>query len=391
MADAVLVLGSATPSVESYYLASTGEYRLVEMPERILGRALPKSTVVDLRTNGDKAKVDIFSEALMDSLADRLRRGEQSILFLNRRGFASFILCRECGYTAQCPHCSVALTLHVSDRSLRCHHCNYRRPAPTVCPNCNGTRIYPFGLGTERLEAEVHTRFPEARVLRMDRDTTSTKNAHSRLYRAFRQGEADILIGTQMVAKGLDFPGVTLVGVIAADMGLNVPDFRAAERTFQLLTQVAGRAGRGEQPGEVLLQTFNPDHYAITTARDQDYAGFYAQEIDFRRELGYPPFGVLVNLISTDTDATVAETRARRAVAAVAHVVKREKREKWNVEVLGPSPAPLARLKSRFRWHAIVRGAEEAQVHTAVRAGVEALPIADRDALTVDVDPYGMA
>lgn len=386
--DAVLVLGSATPSVESYYLGTLGEYRLVEMPERIPGRQMPTVRVVDLRTPEKGEKPGLFTTPLLDALSERLERGEQSILFLNRRGFASFILCRDCGYTACCPHCSVSLTLHLTDHTLRCHHCNHRRAAPSVCPQCQGNRIRPFGLGTERIEAEARAHFPNARVLRMDRDTTAAKDAHARLYRAFREGSADILIGTQMVAKGLDFPGVTLVGVVAADGGLNIPDFRAAERTFQLLTQVAGRAGRGDRPGEVIVQTFNPEHYAVTAARDQDFAAFFRQEIDFRRELGYPPFGTLVNVLSTDADAGVAEERARRAAAAIARAVRREE---WAVEVLGPAPAPLARIKRRFRWQTVVRGPDDASVQAAVRAGVEALPASDRAALAVDVDPVGMA
>ncbi|NLC55591.1 MAG: primosomal protein N', partial [Armatimonadetes bacterium] len=311
--DAVLLLGSATPSVESYTLARQGEYRLVSMPERIPGRTLPTVRVVDLRAGGSIGTPAILSPELREAIADRLQRGEQTILFLNRRGFASFLLCRDCGYTARCPHCSVSLTLHAADRSLRCHHCNHRRPAPATCPQCQGDRLRPFGLGTERVEAEVQACFPTARLLRMDRDTTAAKDAHVRLYRAFRSKEAEILIGTQMVAKGLDFPGVTLVGVVAADAGLNVPDFRAAERTFQLLTQVAGRAGRGDRPGEVLIQTFNPEHYAIVAASQHDFEAFYAREVDFRRELGYPPFGALVNLLATDVDPAAAEARAGRA------------------------------------------------------------------------------
>jgi len=247
--------------------------------------------------------------------------------------------------------------------------------------------VLPFGLGTERVEAAVHAHLPEARVLRMDRDTTGGKNAHARFYRAFRAGEAEILIGTQMVAKGLDFPGVTLVGVISADAGLNVPDFRAAERTFQLLTQVAGRAGRGERAGEVIIQTYNPEHYAVMAACKQDYEGFYAQEIQFRRELGYPPFGVLAVVLSIDPDSAVAEGRAGRAGASIARVARRHG---WPVEVLGPAPAPLARIKQRYRWQLIVRGPDDEQVHSAIREGMALLPAADQDALIVDVDPMTM-
>ncbi|MDH7568387.1 MAG: primosomal protein N', partial [Armatimonadota bacterium] len=258
-ADALLVLGSATPSVESYYLATQGEYRLIEMRERVAGRALAAVEVVDLRTR-DGSRTGVLSARLKEALAERLARGEQSILFLNRRGFAPFLLCRDCGFIGRCPNCSVALTFHLTNAALRCHHCNHQQPAPTLCPQCAGRDVRPFGLGTQRVESEVLALFPHARVLRMDRDTTATKDAHARLYRAFHTGQADILIGTQMVAKGLDFPRVTLVGVVTADQGLSIPDFRAAERTFQLLTQVAGRAGRGDRPGEVVFQSYNPEH-----------------------------------------------------------------------------------------------------------------------------------
>ncbi|MBI3947863.1 MAG: primosomal protein N' [Armatimonadetes bacterium] len=383
-ADAVLVLGSATPAVESYFAAAGGEYRLVEMPERVPGRVQPAIHVVDLRAAGRQAAPGVFSDPLLAALADRLARGEQAILFLNRRGFASFILCRDCGFSARCPHCSVSLTLHASDHTLRCHHCNHQRAAPTLCPRCRSERIRPFGLGTERVEAEARARFPEARVLRMDRDTTTAKDAHGRLYRAFRAGEADILVGTQMVAKGLDFPNVTLVGILAADTGLNMPDYRAAERTFQLLTQASGRAGRGPRPGEVIIQTFDPDNYAIRAARDLDYASFYRQEVDFRRELGYPPFGALVNVLAADPESAAAQARASRAAMAIAREAKREESD---VEVLGPAPAPLARIKRRYRWHAIVRGPRDEEVQAVVRRGLDALPAADRAALSVDVDP----
>jgi primosomal protein N' (replication factor Y) len=386
-ADAVLVLGSATPSVESYYHARNEDYRLVRMPERIPGRAMPSVRVVDMREHPPLGPQGVFSDELLDALARCIRDGEQAVLFLNRRGFASFILCRDCGYTSRCPHCSVSLTLHASDASLRCHHCNHQRPAPSLCPVCKGERVLPFGLGTERVEEAVRVHLPQARVLRMDRDTTGGKNAHARFYRAFRAGEAEILIGTQMVAKGLDFPGVTLVGVISADAGLNVPDFRAAERTFQLLTQVAGRAGRGERAGEVIIQTYNPEHYAVMAACKQDYEGFYAQEIQFRRELGYPPFGVLAVVLSIDPDSAVAEGRAGRAGASIARVARRHG---WPVEVLGPAPAPLARIKQRYRWQLIVRGPDDEQVHSAIREGMALLPAADQDALIVDVDPMTM-
>ena len=260
---AVVVLGSATPSLESYYKAQIGEYGLIEMPERISSRPLPPVSVVDLRdemkpppvpipkkgeTKPEPPPRSVFGAELTASLTCCLDRREQAILFLNRRGFASFLLCRDCGFTFRCPNCDVSLTYHHAGRYLQCHHCDFKRRSPDACPKCEGLRLRPFGLGTEKVEEAVRTQFPSARTLRMDRDTMSRKGAHAETLRAFRRGEADILIGTQMVAKGLDFPNVTLVGVVSADMALNIPDFRAPERTFQLLTQVAGRAGRGKIP-----------------------------------------------------------------------------------------------------------------------------------------------
>jgi primosomal protein N' (replication factor Y) len=260
---ALVLLGSATPAVESFYKAETGTWGFLPLRQRALARPLPSVDVVDLRDQWKKGQPGVFSPALQEAIADRLSKGEQVILFLNRRGFAMFLLCRDCGHTTRCPHCDVSLTFHAQARLLVCHHCDFRRAAPTVCPVCGGERIRPFGIGTEKVEEEVRRVFPEARTLRMDRDTTAKKDAHLRMLRAFKAGEADILIGTQMVAKGLDFAGVTLVGVISADTALNIPDFRAAERAFQLLTQVSGRAGRGRKPGHVLVQTFNPEHESV--------------------------------------------------------------------------------------------------------------------------------
>ncbi|MGQ9699189.1 MAG: replication restart helicase PriA, partial [Armatimonadota bacterium] len=274
-----LVLGSATPSVETFYWAEKGHLKLLTMRRRIDNRPLPRVELVDLRPT----PMSIFSDRLKAAVEDRLSHGQQVILFLNRRGFSTFVLCRDCGYTARCPNCSVALTYHAGTRRLQCHHCDYRRRAPLKCPECSGGRIRYYGLGTERVEEEVRQLFPSARPLRMDRDTTTGKNAHHIILQRFRSRDADILIGTQMVAKGLDFPGVTLVGVVAADTALNLPDFRAAERSFQLMAQVSGRAGRGDDPGEVIVQTFNPEHYSLQAASRHEYTGCYTHEILFRK------------------------------------------------------------------------------------------------------------
>ena len=342
---ATVVLGSATPSLESFFRARSGEYGLIELTERIDSRPLPPVTVVDLReemkkepgvkTPGYSKEAppglqnssvaerlspsspalsvpgslrpasgrpeppprSVFGTDLMAAIGCCLERREQAILFLNRRGFASFLLCRDCGFTFHCPNCDVSLTYHHAGRYLQCHHCDFQRRVPDTCPTCHGLRLRPFGLGTEKVEDAVRQHFPQARTLRMDRDTMSRKGAHAETLRAFKRGEADILIGTQMVAKGLDFPNVTLVGVVSADTALNIPDFRAPERAFQLLTQVAGRAGRGKIPGRVIVQTFSPDHESVQFAAKHDYLGFYEHAIEQRREVGYPPFAHMANLV----------------------------------------------------------------------------------------------
>lgn len=385
-ADAVLVLTSATPSVESYFAASTGAYRWVRVHEPAPGHARPTIEVVDLRTGEGEPAPGVLSERLQEAIHDRLERHEQVILFLNRRGFARFLLCRDCGFTPDCPHCSVALVLHATDRTLRCHYCNHRHPTPTLCPRCRGRRLRPFGIGTQRVEAEVKRRFPQARVLRMDRDTTSAKDAPLRFARAFREGEANVLVGTQMVVRGWDFPHVTLVGVVAADVGLNLPDYRAAERTFQLLMHAAAQAAQGGSQSLVILQTFNPDHYAIEAVRTLDGERFYRQEVDFRRELGYPPFGALVNVLSADEEKEAAQARAGRAAQAMGCAAQQEG---FDVQVLGPAPAPIARLKGRYRWHILVRGPDDEAVQQTVWRGLNTLSEEDRAALVVDVDPLG--
>jgi primosomal protein N' (replication factor Y) len=417
---ATLLLGSATPSVESYYVSEgegsverlalsvknpingthQGENRKalnaqrstlnaslvfrIEMPERIDNRPLPQVKVVDLREEF-KLRKALFAQRLVDAMADRLRNKQQIILFLNRRGYAQFVLCRDCGWTAKCPNCAVSLAFHAYDRTLKCHHCDYTGNAPQSCPECGGSKVKAFGIGTEKVEEETLNLFPTARVARMDRDTTARKGAHTRILRDFRQGEADILIGTQMVAKGLDFPNVTLVGVVSADTAINMPDFRAGERTFQLLTQVAGRAGRGSQPGEVVIQTFSPDHYAVRAAVYHDYPAFYKQEILFRRELRYPPFSRFVNLICSDLQEPVAQARAGALAGALTRLVPDD------VEVIGPSAAPLSRLKNLYRYHVALRAPVDAPLSDLVRAALGRLSTTQRQGLSIDMDPLSMA
>jgi len=381
-AGGTLVLGSATPSVESFYWAEKGHLKLLTMPRRIDDRPLPRVELVDLR----QTPMAIFSDRLKSAVEDRLSRGQQVILFLNRRGFSTFVLCRDCGYTERCPNCSVALTYHAATRRLQCHHCDYRRRAPVRCPKCSGGRIRYYGLGTERVEEEVRQLFPSARPLRMDRDTTSRKNAHHTILQRFRGRDADILIGTQMVAKGLDFPGVTLVGVVTADTALNLPDFRAAERSFQLMAQVSGRAGRGDDPGEVIVQTFSPEHYSLQAASRHDYLRFYAQEIAFRKELWYPPYSRLANVMSVDAASDAAEARARAAAEALRSEVESAG---LKVQVLGPAPAPIEKLKGRYRWHVLVKAADSRAMSPCLDV-LERLPSEVRSGIVVDVDPVSV-
>ncbi len=398
---ATVVLGSATPSVESYYKAQTGEYTLIEMPERISARPLPPVSVVDLRdemkpppapipkkgeTKPEPPPRSVFGAELSASLACCLDKREQAILFLNRRGFASFLLCRDCGFTFHCPNCDVSLTYHHAGRYLQCHHCDFKRRSPDACPKCAGLRLRPFGLGTEKVEDAVRLQFPAARTLRMDRDTMSRKGAHAETLRAFRRGDADILIGTQMVAKGLDFPNVTLVGVVSADMALNIPDFRAPERTFQLLTQVAGRAGRGKVPGTVVVQTFSPEHESIQFASRHDYVGFYASEISQRQELGYPPYSHMANVVFTDESEDEARQRSQR----LAEILRAEIGIDGAVQLLGPVACPLSRLRNRYRWHLALRAPTKPTLLSLLKSGTAQMTATERSGMTLDIDPLSM-
>ncbi len=381
---AVAILGSATPSVETYYKTETGELRLIEMPTRVESRPLPTVRIVDLREELKKRRSSIFSEALEEAIREHLSRGRQVMLLQNRRAYSVFLLCRDCGYVPGCPNCAVTLKFRASQHKLTCHHCDYQEPAPNVCPKCGGHRIKRFGIGTERVEEEAKRLFAQARVIRMDRDTTSRKGSHAAILNRFRKGEADILVGTQMIAKGLDFPNVTLVGVISADTALHIPDFRASERTFQLISQIAGRSGRGVEPGEVIVQTFDPENFAIQCAVAHDYNSFYSRELEMRRELGYPPFVSLVNVISHDADDAVAQTRLREFIE-----VFRGIDAACQVDVVGPVRAVLAKLRGEYRWHVLLRSTERAKMLEAIRNAL-AVNAKLRRSLVVDVDPLSM-
>lgn len=380
---AAVVLGSATPSLESYRLAEEGEYTLCRLPSRIYNRPLPPVEIVDLRRELREGHRKPFSRLLLTALADTVASGHQAILFLNRRAYATFVLCRECGFVLRCPDCQVALKFHAPGSELRCHYCEQRQPYPLTCPSCAGRSIRHFGTGTQRVEDELQKAFPEWRLARLDADTASRKGEHRRILSAFRRGEYQVLVGTQLVTKGLDFPNVTLVGVITADTALNLPDFRAGERTFQLLTQVAGRAGRGEAGGRVIVQTYAPDHYAVLAAKEHDFEGFYRQELKSRQELSYPPFSRLVRfLLSGPREAEVTGAAERLAEFLAA-----------KVEVLGPSPCPLYRLRGRFRWQVVAR---DVSLEKLLDAGKEAAAFSRNISrpgdirLTVDVDPQNL-
>ena len=346
MAGATVLLGSATPAVTTCYRAMIGLTTLLRLDQRVLARTLPAVELVDLR---GIALAGVLAPPLLTALQENLAAGEQSLLLLNRRGFAPYILCTDCGTTFRCPNCEITLTWHQGRRQLRCHYCDYHTPPPEICSGCGGSRIFPEGAGTERLAEELLAAFPAARIARMDRDTTSRRGTQEKILARMLAGDIDILVGTQMVAKGHDFPGVTLVGVVNADSTLNFPDFRSAERTFSLLTQVAGRAGRGELPGRVLVQTRAPEHYAVACAARHDYLGYYEQEIAFRRELAYPPFGFLVNLVLAGNDAAATSRAAALLATGLEQATTAE------VEVLGPAPCPLSRLRGKHRWQILLK------------------------------------
>jgi primosomal protein N' (replication factor Y) len=382
--SAVVVLGSATPSVESHANALKGKYRRLVLPTRVGASGLPRITVVDRRQVLKSGADPILTPPLREALAARLARGEQSLLLLNRRGYATSLMCRECGLQASCPNCSVALTLHLGGRRALCHYCGHEALTPSACGACRGAYLRLAGFGTEKVVEAVKEALPRARVDRLDRDRAGRRGAVAQVLAAFEAGELDVLVGTQMIAKGHDFPRVTLVGVVDADVGLGLPDFRAAERTFQLLTQVAGRAGRAELPGEVLLQSHLPDHYALELACAQDYAAFFAKEMEFRSTMAYPPAAALVNVVLRSRDAGEA--------AEAAESLARDLRSKaaGRYRVLGPALAPLARLRQEHRVQVLLKGSRAA-MRDAVREALVARYGAVRwPGVAVDVDPLSV-
>jgi primosomal protein N' (replication factor Y) len=390
LCDAVLILGSATPSLETYHNAVVVKFHLLKLDERIDGKPLPTVEIVDMRT--EKAKGVILSQKLRNGLSENLATGGQTLLFLNRRGFANFIQCPDCGFVFKCPNCSVSLTHHFRAKKLICHYCNYGIMIPDFCPKCQGYEIRPLGIGTEGVEDEIRKVFPGATVDRMDRDTTRQRRSHQRILKKLESGETNILVGTQMIAKGHDFPNVTLVGVICADFSLNLPDFRSSERTFQLLTQVAGRAGRGMNPGKVIIQTFNPDHYSIQMAREQDFGEFYQEEAPFRKELDYPPFSRLINLRIEGSNQK-RSIKAAQEMGECGRRMLKARPDGRGIEILGPSPAPLVKLKGKYRYHMLIKGKRANPLHRFVEELSEKMKKqwAGRGInLTIDVDPISV-
>ena len=379
--QAVLVLGSATPSLESRARASRGVYDFLQLTRRANPLAqIPQVQVVDFRDYIGQNEASNFTPVLLEAIQDRLEKGEQTVLMLNRRGYSSFVMCRECGTVDTCPNCDISLTLHMDTKTMNCHYCGFTKDIPQTCPNCASRSIRYYGTGTQKAYDELTTLFPEARILRMDVDTTRKKGSHEEILEAFGQGQADILLGTQMIAKGLDFPNVTLVGVLNADTALNLPDFRSSERTFQLLTQVAGRAGRAEKAGQVFIQSYNPHHYAIDFARKQDYEGFYAYEMGIRRQLGYPPYYYTVGLTLSHKDE---ETVVKKSYQ-VMDILRSGLSDK--VQILGPTPKPIARTHNLYHYQILLKYRFEDDLQTTLNRVLELTQQAENKDLRLSID-----
>lgn len=380
LAGALVVLGSATPSLETYYAALSGRYGLLELPERIDNKPLPGVRVVDLNRLRQRSRV--LSTEIIEAMTKTLARREQAIVFINRRGFAPGVMCHDCGQVWQCPHCSVSLVYHRATQDLRCHYCDHHQPWPGICPHCKSTNVAIFGVGTQKVEDELKRQFPQARVLRLDRDTTTKKGAYQQAYQDFKNEEVDILLGTQIVTKGFDFPRVTLVVVVDADTALYVPNFRAAERTFQLITQVAGRCGRSDLGGEVIIQSRHATHYALAAATRHDYKGFYNQELPFRREMHYPPFSRLASILVRGAQEKKVEDAARLLAEAVRIAIARDD---IAVEILGPAPAAHYKLHNKFRWQIVLKGTGPAAARAA--AVIKSLKLPSGIQAAIDIDP----
>ncbi|HWQ89380.1 MAG TPA: primosomal protein N' [Desulfitobacteriaceae bacterium] len=388
--NGLLLLASATPSLEAYAAAQTGKIKLITMTRRAGGGTLPPVEIVDMRQELLQGNRSIFSGSLQDKLKDRIVKGEQSMLFLNRRGYSTFVICRECGYTVRCPNCAVSLTFHSMVNKMRCHYCNHEEVPPHRCPQCGSRYIRFFGQGTQRVEEELSALLPGITVRRLDWDTTRSRDAHRLILESFKRQEAKVLVGTQMMAKGLDFPNVTLVGVVAADQALNMPDFRARERTFQLLSQVSGRAGRSTKGGEVVIQTYSPADRAIVKAAAHDYAGFFWEEISYRQQRGYPPFTHIIRVLLMHA----VEERVIRAAHDLAVFLRQRLSDpeygNTKIDILGPAPAVFSRLKNLYRWQVAVKAKESDILRAFLHFGVQELYNLSSSSglsLNIEVDP----
>ena len=380
-----VLLGSASPALESFCNVRNGKYALAELTHRVDHRQMPRMRIVDMRVEAEQSgRMDVFSRELVEAIRRRLDQAEQTMLFLNRRGFSTSVLCPACGYVAVCTHCAVKMTWHKGCDEIRCHICGRVQRTPGRCPKCGAPTLKFSGIGTQRVEAIIRTLFPKARIERMDADTTTHKHAYGRILGDFKAGKIDVLIGTQMIAKGLHFPGVTLVGVICADLSLHMPDFRAAERTFQLLLQVAGRAGRGDVPGEVIVQTFAPFNPAIQAARRLDYQGFCDQELESRKELLYPPFAHLICITLESLRAEAVERTAQALAARLAPALPKA------VILAGPIPAPLSRAKGHYRFQIVIRSASVKAMTNPLKEALKALRCPPGVRIAVDVDALSM-
>lgn len=392
-----VLLGSATPAIETFDNCRRGRYRLLALTKRVEQRPLPCVELVDLKsiqnaepeTQNSKRKT-LFSPRLAKALQENLSRGQQSLIFLNRRGFAHFLQCRLCGFVLRCPHCSVAMTFHLKQPGVFCHHCGFRKPAAHLCPACGNLSLSGIGFGTEQVEQELTRLLPEGRIARMDRDTTSKRGSQEQLIRAWERGEINVLVGTQMITKGHDVSGVTLVGAILADLSLNLPDFRAAERTFQLLTQVAGRAGRGKESGRVIIQTYVPDHYTLQHVITHDYTSFFDSEMEFRRSMSYPPFSRLVHLRLEGLKAQEVQVKVKKLGMELRERQRQNPKMLEDVEILGPAPAPIEKRRSRYRWQILLKGKKSAPLLELAHQAREMIPRSRHTRLSIDVDPYNM-
>ncbi|AKL95542.1 primosomal protein N' [Clostridium aceticum] len=390
--DAIVVLGSATPSMESYYKASKGEFSLFTLTKRATNALLPEVEVIDMKNELDEGNKGILSRRLYFLIQENLKNKKQTILFLNRRGYATFISCPQCGYVVKCRRCDITMTYHKTMKNLQCHYCGEKEDIPKVCPSCSDPEINYFGVGTQKIESLIASYFPEAVISRMDMDSTSVKGSHQRILEDFKKEKIDILIGTQMISKGLDFPNVTLVGIIAADATLNLPDFRASERTFQLVTQVAGRAGRGLEEGRVVLQTHSPEHYSIFTASKHDYNSFYKEELNLRKEFLYPPFVQLIHISFSSKNLDEVYTISQKITNNIKYILKAKGYTEYDEVVLGPNPAMIAKIKEKYRYQILLK--DHGVPYTLLKSIVKYLLIDHRQKFVsskvtvgIDIDP----